>query len=183
MQRDWDLDESFKPIHIGIVACLGLAFLAFIIIDFLISSAILVFYTWVAVSAFLVFGILYPLLRRQDKQLTSTHKGYNQKPAERPYFWFGTVEYNRYRIDEGVMQPATMGRDPYRDKLDRLEREQRESNCEVCKEEVHEKFAPHSDPFYVVENRKLYRFIGIPYKEKILNWKAYCSEHKPEDFQ
>lgn len=181
--RDWNLEDSFKPINIGIVVALVLSLASFYFIQFFTESNIATFYLWIFVAFLIISGILFPLSKRQDRRLNNTNKGYNQKPNERPFFLFGSREYNRYRIDEGVLQFMTMGYNPHRERLDKLERKQRDSNCEVCDEEVHEYFAPHTDPFYVIEDRKVYRVFGIPYKEKIVDWKSYCSEHKPENFK
>jgi len=181
--RNWNLEESFKPIKIGIIATLILGTSSFFLIDLFVSSILYAFYLWFFLLILIMSGTLFPLARRQDRQMTNTHKGYNQKPVERPFFWFGSEVYNRYRIDEGVLQSMTIGGDLHRDKLDELERKQRDSECNVCGEKVHVQFAPHCDPFYVIENRKVSRILGIPFREKILDWKTYCSEHKPENFK
>lgn len=181
--REWDLEESFKPVYVGIGVALILGTASFFVIDLVLSSTLYAFYAWFLVAFLIIGGTLYPLLQRQDRRLTNTHKGYNQKPVDRPFFWFGSAEYNRYRIDEGVMQGMTMGYDPHRKKLDELEREQRDGHCEVCGDDVHEQFAPHCDPFYAVESRKVYRVFGVPFREKIVDWNVYCSEHKPVEFE
>lgn len=181
--REWNLEESFKPVYVGIGVSLILGTASFFAIDLVLSSTLYAFYVWIMVSFFMIGGTLYPLLRRQDRRLTSTHKGYNQKPVDRPFFLFGSAEYNRYRIDEGVMQSMVVGYDPHRQKLDKLERKQRDGQCKVCGDDVHEQFAPNSDPFYAVESRRVYRVFGVPLRERIVDWDVYCSKHKPVKFE
>jgi hypothetical protein len=181
--REWNADESFKSVHIGIVVAFVLSIGLFFVIEITVSSTVTGFLIWVFIAFLIILGTIFPLLKRQSNRLKSTHKGYNQNPIDRDFFWFGSSEYNRYRIDDGVMQGMTIGYDPHLESLDRLERKQRESKCEVCRDSVYEAFDPNSDSFYVVENRKVYRFFGIPIREKVLGWDAYCSEHKPKEFK
>jgi hypothetical protein len=181
--RDWDIDESFKPVHIGIVVAFILSIVAFYVIEITIGSTLTGFYIWIMIAILIITGILFPLLNQQDNRLDNTHMGYNQKPVDRPFFWFGSSEYNRYRIDEGTLQGMSLGYNPHLDTLQELERKQRDSDCEVCGCEVHEHFTKSRDPFYIIEDRKIYRIFGIPVREKILGWETYCSEHKPKNFK
>ena len=180
--RDWDLDESFRPIYIGTVVALTFGVASFYVVSAFVTPPLAAFYLSMLVALVVVGSIIWPLAKRQSRRLTATHKGYNQQPAERPFFWFGSAEYNRYRIDEGVMQGMRRGLDPHADKLDKLEREQREGACEVCHEDVYGMPSPMGDEFYVVEDRRVYRVFGIPVREKICGWKTYCSQHKPNSF-
>ena len=180
--RDWDLDNSFRPIHIGIVVALTLGVASFYVVSVFVTPPLAAFYLWILVAFVVMGSIIWPLAKRQSRRLTATYKGYNQQPEERPFFWFGSAEYNRYRIDKGIMQSMTMGFDPHRRKLDELEREQREGKCEVCHEDVYDTLSPMGDEFYVVEDRRVYRVFGIPVREKICGWKTYCSQHKPNSF-
>ena len=179
--RDWELDESVRPFYIGIVVALTLGVASFYVISAFVTP-LAAFYLWMLVVFVVMWSIIWPLAKRQSRRLTATYKGYNQQPEERPFFWFGSAEYNRYRIDKGIMQSMTMGFDPHRRKLDELEREQREGKCEVCHEDVYGMPSPMGDEFYVVEDRRVYRVFGIPVREKICGWKTYCSQHKPNSF-
>ncbi len=71
----------------------------------------------------------------------------------------------------------TIGGKGYFEHLQSREREQREMDCEVCHDTI------GYDGGYFVETRRLYRVLGFPIRETITEVDAYCTRHKPRDFE
>lgn len=173
MNRDNVEDYTGRKLMYGIV------FISALYVVILYSE--LQLYVWLPILLFGSGIFVYLIVRREDRKLTNTIMGYNRNPVNRPFFLFGSSEYERYRIDDNPVSLVVV--DSYYNKLMDLERKQRSnSKCKNCGTEF-ESDPLDSDTFYVVEYRKLYRIFGIPIRDKVLDWDTYCYEHRPDNFQ
>lgn len=128
-------------------------------------------------AGILAFVIVGGAIRSQQRQMSQTHIGYAAQDRPRPLFLIGSREYTRYRVDDGHYQGITRGGTGYFDRLQEREREQRKMDCDVCHDTI-----GHNGGYFV-ETRRLYRIFGLPIWEKIVTVEAYCTRHKPRDFQ
>lgn len=178
-RRDYDVPQSFKKwmfpaIALYFTISMGIYF-GF---EFLTSMGVLeAFYLWFFMTGLLGFIFIFGAGKKQDMEMEMSHHGYNTQDKDtKPFFLFGSQEYKRYRVDTGGFQGMRMGFDPFADKLDELEKRQREMDCKVCADEI------GYDGGYFIETRKLYRVCGFPVREEHLDTEPYCSNHKPRDF-
>lgn len=174
-RRDWNVQRSFRRfVYPAIAAYFVITFVA---VNVLTADPVAQFYALFPIGLLTGIVLLGLATKTQKRQMAEAHAGYNVQDGSKPFFLFGKREYTRYRVDTGSLQGMTAGYSPYKDKLDRIEQEQREMQCEVCADEI------GWDGGYFVETRALYRVFGIPIREKILETDAYCGAHKPRDFQ
>jgi len=139
-RRDYDVGQSFSKImNPAIVAyfvvCMGLAGVASMFLPPLAT-----FYSIFLICILFGAPIIFGAAKKQDNQMEASHHGYNVQDKEtRPFFWFGSTEFKKYRKDTGGFSGMRIGHDPFADKLDDRRDRQREMNCETCGEEIETK--------------------------------------------
>lgn len=174
-KRDWDVEKSFKQFVFPAIAAYFLFTLgSYALLD---VGPLEGFYAIVVIGFFAGLATFGLAVRAQRRQMADANVGYNVQDGGKPLFLFGKREYTRYRVDRGGMRAAGGGYTPYRDTLEDIRREQRKERCEVCADEIGRSGG------YFVETRYLYRIFGYPVREKIIDFDAYCANHKPKDFQ
>ncbi len=131
----------------------------------------------VAIGFLVGCGVLGLAIRGLRKQADASDMGYNVQDGSKPMFALGQREYERYRIDTGASDTGTSARSQYRDVLAYRRREQRGMECKVCQSTI------GRNGGYFVEHRSISRIFGIQVREQIHKTDAYCSAHKPEEFQ
>lgn len=130
--------------------------------------------------------IIFYYMGRNDTKMNMSQSGYNIDWKPERERWFGYDTYSILRADPGHLGGAIIGfnNNPFvvsKRQLQKIHKKQREeATCEICQHDMFEKRAFDRDGGYFVEKRKRLWVFGVPIKEKIVGWDAYCSEHKPK---
>jgi len=186
--RDFDAGEQTQRHMLKgiIISLLGVLTPLAAVAYFTSTNPLALLYLELLLGMVVMGPIIFYFMGRNDTKMNMAHHGYNIDWEPQRQKFFGRDTYHILRADPGTGQAAIIGfnHNPFsvsKRQIQKIEKKQRDdAECEICRHTLFEKRMLDTDGAYFVEERKRYWIFGVPIKEKILGWDAYCPEHKPK---
>lgn len=146
---------------------------------------LLTFFVITLITGISILGpLIFTIMNHSRQQLNLAYFGYNINWKPNTGHIFGYHTYTLIRADPGHYHSYTTYGTPASlysiENLKQIETTQRNNaQCEICNKQPFENGLADSNGAYFVEQRKHFWLFWIPLSDTLVQWNAYCSNHKP----